>query len=247
MRTTASGSLSHEELLQQVCNKRGSAEIEVEAPDGSSQRGRIRLLRCDDHALYIDRPSCYGMPLELTSDMSASVHFLVDGERFTFRAEIIEECLIPLGRDQTIPGFSLALPEQVSRDERRLDFRASLGRSVEIISRVRPDGDPAVKPFCAQIMNISAGGMAVVVVDPGSCEIQKGGTYWVEFELPDLERNFCFKTELRHLRDLSGAGYIMGLKFLPEINATEMRHAVRQISQFVAKQINRRRSKTTTE
>lgn len=244
MRTTASSSQIHGELLRQVCSKRSSAEIEVEALDGSTQRGRMRLLRSDDHAVYIDRPSCHGMPLELTSDMAISVHFIVDGERYSFRAEIIEECLVPLGRDQTIPGFSIALPEHVSRDERRLDFRASLGRSIEIVSRVRPDQGPQEGSFSARIMNISAGGMAVVAVELGGLEIRKGGTYWVEFTLPEVNRTFAFKTELRHLRDLSGAGYIMGLKFLPETNAAEMRHAVRQISQFVAKQLNRNRSRT---
>jgi hypothetical protein len=73
--------------------------------------------------------------------------------------------------------------------------------------------------------------------------VYKGGAYWVEFQLPNIDRGFRFKTELRHLRDLRGAGYIMGLKFLPETDAAEMRHAVRQISQFVARQLNRTKSK----
>lgn len=246
MRTTASSSQNHEELLQQACGRRSGAEIEVEAPDGSSQRGRIRLLQCDERAIYIDRPSCYGMPLELTSDMSASVHFIVDGERYSFRADIIEECLIPLGREQSIPGFSLALPEHINRDERRLDFRASLGRSVEIISRVWPDSGESAAPFAAQIMNISAGGLAVVVVEPGPSPLRNGAAYRVEFQLPGLERIFQFRTELRHLRDLGGTGYILGLKFLPQGDAAQMRHAIRQVSQFVARQLNRGKARTTT-
>ncbi len=239
MNPTTSDSQSLLTLVQQACDRRSVAEIELDLLDGEKQFGRMRLIRWHDHAIYIDRPTCHGMPLELTSDVPATVHFLAGGERYSFRSRIIEECRVPLADNQTIPGFSIQTPDQAYRDERRHDFRASLGKCAEVISTLRPIDPPQECSFSARVMNISAGGMAVIAIDLNGHRLSTGNQYGVEFDLPGVNRKFSFRTQLRHLRDLSGAGYIMGLKFLPDSNAAEMRHAVRQISQFVAKQLKK--------
>ena len=257
MNPTTSDSQSVLGAVQRACDKRGVAEIEIEWLDGERQCGRMRLIDWDEHALYIDRPTYHGMPLELASDLPAIVHFLVDGERFSFRTRIIEECRVRLGDNETIAGFSLHTPDEVHRDERRNDFRVSLGKCAEVVCEARPLQadqhrrsrlDPlrgrSGSGFSARVMNISAGGMAVIAVDLNGYQPRCGDAFEIEFSLPGVERRFAFNAELSHLRELSptlssdeasGAGFVMGLKFLPDTNAAKMRQAVRQISQFVAK------------
>ncbi|MCG3138513.1 MAG: Flagellar brake protein YcgR [Phycisphaerae bacterium] len=233
---------AHLEILEQACRRRCAAEIELESREGHRQRARMRLLACDERYVYIDRPIYLGMPLELTSDMYVTIFFIQDGERYAFRTHIAEEHRVPLSDDVWIPGFAMELPVQIIRQERRHDFRVSLGRCAEIVAHFQPlDSSPGQSGFSARLMNISAGGAAVIVIDLGQHELKKGNRYLIQFELPDLPRPFQFKTELRYVRNLDGHGYIMGLKYLAENNATAMRHAIRQMSQFVSKQLKRKR------
>ncbi len=221
--------------LQQACQRRSVAEIELEPQEGGLQLGRTRLIAWTDQALYIDRPNHDGIPLEIAPGTLTTLHFITGGERFSFRSRIIEDCNAPLGDGHSIPGFSLELPDQIYRDERRNDFRSSLASCAEVISTlVALD---AADTFQARIMNISAGGLAVIAVDLNGHKLARGNQYGINFELPGIKRTFEFQTELRHLRNLSGSGYVLGLKFLPASDAAQMRHAIRQISQFVSKQL----------
>ena len=166
-----------------------------------------------------------------------------DGDSITMTARppaemfITEDCNVPLGDGHSIPGFALEVPDHVYRDERRNDFRSSLGGCAEVIGTLKTLNAPAEDTFQARVMNISAGGLAVIAVDLNGHNLARGNRYRIEFELPGIKRTFEFQTELRHLRSLRGSGYILGLKFLPVTNAAQMRHAVRQISQFVSKQL----------
>ncbi len=226
--------------LQQACQRRSVAEIELEPQEGELQLGRTRLIAWTDDTLYIDRPNYNGIPLEIEPGTLTTIHFITGGERFSFRSRITEDCHVPLGDGHSLPGFAIQVPDQVYRDERRNDFRSSLGSCAEVIGTLKTLDAPAKDTFQARVMNISAGGLAVIAVDVNGHNLARGNNYRIEFELPGIKRTFEFQTELRHLRNLRGSGYILGLKFLPVVNAAQMRYAVRQISQFVSKQLKAR-------
>jgi len=241
--TTSSVNQSYEEVLQLACNKKSPAEIEFEINEEEKQFGRMRLLKHGEGALYVDRPTYQGTLLELASGTAIVVHFIYDGERFAFHSRIEEECQIPLGSAQHVPGYALEIPDQVFRQERRTDYRVSLARFAEVSAYFQDLECAQESPcFVARLTNISAGGFAAVVIDMNGHghEVQRGDIFQIDFDLPKVNRHFSFKAELRHLRTLDGAGYVMGLKYMPETNAAEMRHAIRQISQFVAKELKRK-------
>ncbi len=240
MSTTTSNDQSLLTIAQQACNGRTVARIEIDEPGGHLQRGRTRLLACDERAIYIERPKDQGMPLELTDDAPARVHFLLDAERYSFRTRVLEECSVQLGDGSHMPGFALQIPDIIHRDERRNDYRASLAKCEEVVSTIQPMDAPDESGFSARVMNISAGGLAAIVIDLQDHIPRRGRSYTVEFSLPGINRAFHFHTQLCHLRELKGAGYIMGLKFLPEGDAAQMRRAIRQVSQFVSKQLKKR-------
>ena len=223
--------------LQQACQRRSVAEIELEPQEGELQLGRTRLIAWADEALYIDRPNYNGIPLEIAPGTLTTIHFITGGERFSFRSRIIEDCNVPLGDGHSLPGFALEAPDHVFRDERRNDFRSSLGACAEVIGTLTTLDATEEHVFQARVMNISAGGLAVIAVDLNGHKLARSNRYRIEFKLPGIKRTFEFQTELRHLRNLSGSGYVLGLKFLPAADAAQMRHAVRQVSQFVSKQL----------
>lgn len=227
-------------IARQACAGRTTARIEIDEPGGHLQHGRTRLLSCDEQALYIERPKDQGMPLELTDGATAKVHFLLDGERYSFRTRVVEECSVQLGDGSSMPGFALEVPDVIHRDERRNDYRASLAKCEEVVSTIKPLGQADESGFSARVMNISAGGLAAIAIDLENHVLELGKPYTVEFSLPGVSQPFHFQTQLRHLRELNGAGYVLGLKFLPDADATQMRRAVRQVSQFVSKQLKKR-------
>lgn len=235
---TAQDKRSHDEILQQVCDRRAPAEIEVEYADDDRQFGRMRLMGCDEEYIYIDRPRYLDMPLELAPDTSVTIHFMFDGERYAFRSTIETERLMSIEAHQ-VSTFAIPWPQHVQRQERRHDYRVSLGRCAEVRARFRPEQGDGTSTFIARLMNVSAGGMAVIAVDLESEVLQMRKAYHVEFELPGVTRTFSFKTLLCHVRPLQGAGFIIGFKFLPESNAAETRYAIRRLSQFVSKQVRR--------
>jgi c-di-GMP-binding flagellar brake protein YcgR len=114
----------------------------------------------------------------------------------------------------------------------------SLAGCEEVIGEMRAmAGDDQV--FQARLMNISAGGVAAIAVDVRADRIHKGDHFLLQFRLPGVKRSFCFRTSLCHVRSCQGGNVIMGLKYLPEPDPGEMRHAIRQISQFVARELDK--------
>jgi len=241
--TTIEGRCGRLDVLQRACTRRLGAVIQLESPEGEQLQTRGRLISCDDRTLYIDRPTSEGVPVELGSPTRAIVHFVFEGERYSFRSVIGEECQIPLGDGLTMPGFAMAFPEHITRDERRYDFRAVLGEQVEVVCQIRAAEAPHGAGFRARLMNLSAGGMSVMAVDLNGEVLQRNRQYVVEFELPRTKGRFVFTTTLQHLHSPSGAGHIAGLKYLPDSDPAEMRQAIRQISQFVAKHLGKRRKR----
>jgi c-di-GMP-binding flagellar brake protein YcgR len=225
-------------VLGEACKRRSMAEIEIDCSDGTKRFARARLLACDNESVMLDRPRHGDMPMEIGGGTSAVVHFLYDGERYEFRSRVDQEGLMPCDGD-VVQGVTFDAPQEVQRQERRTDCRVSLAGCGEVTGyfrRLPPDGD---SPFPARLMNISAGGMAALVLDDVGHSVARGNQYLVEFQLPGVPRTFCFRTTLCHVRELKGGIILMGLKYLPETNAAEMRHAIRQISQFVAKELGR--------
>lgn len=243
MNTTASTKHTAQlDILKRATRKRCAAEIELEleSSDDEPQIARTRLLACDEDFVYIDRPTLEGMPLELATDTPAVVFFMCDGDRFAFRSRIAEECKVPIGGDHTIPGFAMPLPDHVQRQERRLDCRASLAQCQEVIAELHL-AEPAACEECfeARLLNISAGGLAAIAFDVQGHKLVPGTKYRIVFELPGIKNAFEFDTALRRVRNLKESGSILAMKFLSGDNAAEMRRAVRQVSQFVAKQLKK--------
>lgn len=231
------------DVLRLACRRHNPAEIEFEIDEDHRQFGRMRLLRCDDDSLYIDRPAHKGMALEIPSGTAIVVHFIYESERYAFHSRIQEDCMVRLrGTTSAVPGISLEMPDQIHRQERRTDYRVSLARFTDVSAQVRVDGCTHHTPcFVARLMNISAGGVAAILIDANGHghSLHRGCRLAIEFDLPRVDRHFSFGASLCHLRRLEGAGFIVGLRYLPEANAAEMRHAVRQLSQFVAKELKK--------
>lgn len=225
-------------ILREACDKRTAAEIEVEAGAALQPRPRTRLIGADSQAVYIDRPVQRGIPIELIAGDPTVVHFFFGGERYTFRSRIGRECQVPSG-GQVIQGFALALPDGVHRHERRTDCRVSLAGCEEIIGELRcVQGDSPV--LQARLMNLSAGGVAAIAVEEIAGQIKQGDHFVLQFRLPAIKRMFSFRTCLCHVRSFQGGHLVMGLRYLPEVDPGDMRRAIRQISQFVARELNKR-------
>ncbi len=240
---TSAQSHSSFQILRQAIRRHLAVEIELETPEGDRVLARSILLGGDDQFVYLERPILDGMPLELASFMSAAVYIINQGERFVFSSWVGDECSVPLG-DQSVAGFSMPLPDQVFRHERRNDCRASLARCGEIIGTMIRE-EPCSSNPQVRLMNLSAGGAAVLMMDSKDHLLKFGGIYQLEFDLPGVKRLFRFRAELCHARQIAGAGFLLGLKFLPEENAAEMRSAIRQISQFVAKELKKKMKVST--
>jgi len=231
-------------LLGEVCARNTPAELHLQSGEADLVTAKVRLLRVDAKQVYVDQPQSPGKQIQVQAGQPVIVYFLVGSTRYTFRTRVVRtHCSIELNARQRVAGMTLAIPEKIREQQRRADFRLSLaGQSRTVASMHRmeaqqPDRCPVdARRFSARLVNVSAGGIGVLIDSSELRDAQAGDVFCVSFSLSE-EEEFCMLAELRHCRRshdklLTAAGLI----FLPW-SLVPLRPCVRRIARvLVAKQ-----------
>ncbi len=229
-------------LLNQACQRNTPAELHFQRGEADLITARVRLLGLDAELIYVDRPQVVGSQFRLRPRQSAMVYFLLAGTRYAFHSRVVKpRCLVRLNARQRVFGAALAIPAEVRPQQRRADFRLSLAGYDWTVALCH-QGEREHPRRCAidahrfkvRLVNISAGGVEALV-DPSAIRgCGQGDVFFMTFFLPEVEQEFCMRTELRHTRHIhNGRSTLAGFMFLPWEMAP-LKPYVRQINRFIA-------------
>lgn len=229
-------------LLSEGCARNAPIELLYEANDGVIIVARSRLLDLTADHLLADKPNYDETDLVIPPGRPVSVHFTLRGARYQFRSQIEEGSIkIRLGAGCTLPGVALRRPTQITESQRRAHVRVSTvgyeGMGV-CLARSYPQTrdacllDPA--PVVARLVNLSVGGLSLLV-DKGSMRsVTPGECFFMTFNLPTVEEPFYMYGTVRHVRYVaSSESQRLAFAFRPW-GDQRFKRSRRRIAHFVA-------------
>lgn len=213
--TTTIGS-DLDELLAEACDRNSPAEIVFAHRVGPPLVARARLLELSDECIRADKPSKGQQKGMIPSGRPITVHVSLRGKRFQFDSVILDQrAWIQLNPEHRIPGIVLRRPHELVHSERRFYYRVSLvGIAPVQIELARAEvGDveacllePGV--FGGRMLNLSAGGLAVLIDRRDLRSAKQGERFFMGFSLPGVDDPCCQLAEVRHVQQVEASDSI---------------------------------------
>ena len=236
------------ELIGKACARNVPAELHFEDTAGNLTIGRVRLLEMTDDLVLTDRPTMLDDNGIIPDGSTLTVHFALNGSRYQFKSLLEESGLIVrLNAHQRVSGISLRQPFVLTDSQRRLDLRISvLGN--DSISIWLVDPHPSVSNACSidarviagRIVDISSGGVSVLVPHHALRKCEPGHRFYLNFVLPDVEHEFCMLGIVRFSRLVESSESIrLGIQLRRWFGSVHQRDRQR-ISHFVVAHERRR-------
>jgi len=239
-------SLVHEHL-NLACSLNAPADIRV-------FKGRIahtyksRLYDISEHAgkqcVIIDIPTEEGHFVALPRRSMVEIYFAAKSERFLFEAEVLDKSKFALAGTK-VPVLLVSYPDVLENSQRRAYYRVCPLTSKPIPVRMttfkhREDGkwtyEERLEAIRAQLMNISAGGIAARVPREQSKDIDIATRLKLAFKLEQETDEIRLMGIVRHSREdlVDRTMKILGIQFVDLEQSPEGRNYVDRIFAYVA-------------
>ncbi len=230
-----------ERIVGAACERNAPAELHYELRDGALVTARVRLLELRGNRILADRPILLGNDSGIPAGVAITVHVSLRGSRYQFESVIEEEDVkVPLNRRQMVPGIALRRPTKAIQSQRRSHIRVSLvGYDPINVHLVSPHPDvPGACAIDAEVVtgwlvDLSGGGLSVVVDNRAFGFIRCGEVFFVTFALPSVLEDFCVLGSVRHTRHITSSDSLrLGIGFRPW-GGRRLTHDQRRICRFV--------------
>ena len=222
--TTENVGIALDELLAEACDRNAPAEICFAHGHGQPLIARVRLLELSDEFIRADKPAKNDQDGHIPQGRPITVHVFIRGARYQFESVIVDQSAwIQLNSEQRIPGIVLRKPKEISRSERRSSYRVSLA-GIDPIQIELAWGHPDIRDACllspgvfgGRMLNLSAGGVAVLIDRRDLRTAKPGNRYFLGFSLPDVKERCCQLGEVRHVMNIEVSESIrLAFAFVP--------------------------------
>lgn len=236
-----------DEMITEACERNAPSELVLVRPDGLAVTARVRFLKLTDDEILADKPTDGEGVGQIPLNRSITAHVVIRGVRYQFDTFIVEyRNWVELNSEQQIPGIVLRKPSEIERSERRADYRVSVaGISPIDVEVVRGDSD--VRDACllnperfdARMLNISAGGVALLATRRQLRSAKRGERYFLSFDLADADEGFCMLTEVRQVFLVEASDSLRLALAFREWGGRHFRHDQRRITKFITEQQRR--------
>lgn len=241
------------EVVAEACARNMPAELHIQNPDGDMATAWARLLECHDETIQLDQPQAGSGTINLTPRQRVTVFLHVRGKRYRFHSFVVEpRARIRLNERMVVTGISLAFPNELVEAQRREDFRISVAGTHNIPVRFHgltvPSPGPVpldVPRFEGRIIDVSAGGAAVLVARTELRSVRLGELFYSEFTLPGDDQPLAPVCQARHSQLVrTDTAHMLGMQFVPWIGC-DAKQINQQTRRFVIaeqrRQLRRRR------
>lgn len=208
--TTESVGNALDKLLAEACDRNAPAEICFAHRNGPPLIARVRLLDLSDEFIHADKPGKNEQNGHIPQGRPITVHVSIRGARYLFDSVIVDQSArIQLNSEQRIPGIVLRRPKKISKSERRSSYRVPLA-GIDPIQIELARGHPDIHDACllspgvlgGRMLNLSAGGVAVLLDRRDLRTAKRGDRYFLGFSLPGVEERCCQLAEVRHVKNI---------------------------------------------
>ncbi len=213
-----------EQVLGAACARNLPAELHFEAQGGFLVTARVRMLELAKRQILCDRPSYTTEEGEIPPGEAVTVHLAMHGSWYQFDTVIEKRNgAVRLNARQTVPGIALKRPLVLTESQRRTHLRVSmLGYDPINVDMVRhhpelTDATPVdAKLIPAWLVDLSVGGISVLVDRQVLPSADASERFFVCFELPLVAEDFIMLTSVRHGRVIESSESLrLGLRFCP--------------------------------
>ncbi len=209
---------------------------------------KSRLYDISKHAgkqrVVIDIPTEEGRFVSLRRGTEIEIHFAARSDRFLFDAKVLDRSTFALASSK-VPVLLVSYPEVLENSQRRAYYRVSPPSSKPVPVRLttfkhRKDGrwtyEERLEALRAQLMNISAGGIAARLPKDQSKDIDVGARLKLAFRLEPEEDEIKLMGMVRHSREdlVDRAMKILGIQFVDLEQSSEGRQYIDRIFAYVA-------------
>jgi c-di-GMP-binding flagellar brake protein YcgR len=238
------------ELLQEACNRNTPIELHYVNRNLSGHQitpdmfyAQTRLLGVDDNQLYLDSPQSIGKKVHLGIGRQVDAYFCLQKKMYTFRTTVTNvNVKVILNREMTVVGICLAMPDRMRAGQRREEHRIPVLNVCPLMIRLHetPKDEPNACPINARrfegdIINLSRGGICVLLKGDQRFLPRFGQWYYLSFTLPGDEEPLFFLGELRHFVEIERSdSRRFGFQFLRWPNSLQMREKINRLGRFLA-------------
>lgn len=242
MSGTATTSDVMAKLVHAACERHAPAEIHFEDRNGVVIIGHARLLGESNGCVLTDRPRYVRNDGPIPVGSAVRVHFAVRGKRHEFESVVEDDRrLVDVTPRDREMGLALRAPKELRESQRRAHLRISLvGYDAIVVGFGIPTGESA--PACrlnvprieGWIVDLSSGGISVVIDREALRPIKKVDRFFLAFELPGAEEPFAMLGQVRHLREVKNGEFVrISMRFC-SWGGLPLRRETGRISRFVA-------------
>lgn len=234
------------DAIDRACARNAPAELHYSA-NNETHIARIRLIKIEGNEIYADAPLSSDSKTALSKHQPVIIHTMIDNTRYAFQTRVERVfTMVDLNAKKRIRAITFAIPRQIKQQQRREYYRVSVAGHDDIridFCPTLPDRSDCcsidAKHFSGRLVNISTGGLLVIVPVSQHRGFRFGERFFVEFELPDIEDPFQLSVEMRHFRKVhENTDTLVGLKFKTDVN-WPVRPLVQQITRFIANEERR--------
>jgi len=235
-------------MIDCACARNTPAELHYAGKSDETHIARIRLIKIENDEIYADAPLSADSKVTLSRRQPVNVHAQINGTRYAFATHVERVfTTVDLNAHKRISAITLALPERMTEQQRRKYFRMSVAGHEDI--RVDFCAALADQPNCCSIdaerfsgrmVNVSAGGLLVIIPISQRRKYVQCERLFVEFHLPEIENAFQLSAEVRHFRRVhDGTDTLVGFRFEHDV-PIPVERLIQMITRFVADQERRR-------
>lgn len=242
MSGSATATVSAEGIIQAACARNAAVELRYERADGTTIRARTRLLGSLPERLLADALSYEQSGQRLPVGRPLTVTMMLNGKRYEFVSVIEDRAVkIKLNAERKVRGLALRLPVAVVESQRRAHFRVSvLGRDPMTVTlvpchpRLRDVCEIDAQPVRGKLLNVSGGGMALLVSRRELSHVRSGQRFFLTFQLSAEPDEFVMMGVVRHSVLVASSDCLrLGIAFLPW-GGSDLRTGLRLVMDFVS-------------
>ena len=221
-------------------------------PDGRAFTAR--MVAWQEGVLLATAPVAHGRPVALEAGQAVVCSCKLGQEVLRFSARVAQRCQAAES-DAGTPPLQLAELTPPEVVQRRRYYRIPLtGRQpsavtcwlVEPARRDAGAGSPAEdaapsgpRVFCkrdGRVMDLSGGGIGIVIDDPRFAADAQGRQVWVRFGMPAENESLIFRAAVRHVQEHPGGGCRIGLEFVEYIEPGQHQAVIERLGRFTESQ-----------